>query len=131
MMKNKEIIVAINAMNRIIDKKDVKIAYEIRRAIRKNHPVFMEEYNIMDEERKRLASSISDVKVEELSVEEHNEFNIKKKAVEQEIMNLLEKEVDIEVVKVSECFLRESELSLAEEMALEFMLEPDEMGGEM
>lgn len=131
MMKNKDIIVAINAMNKIIGKEDVKIAYEIRRAIRKNHPVFMEEYEIMNEERKRLASSTSDVKVEELSVEEYNEFNIKKKAVEQEIMNLLEKEVDIEVVKVSESFLRESELSLAEEMALEFMLEPDEMGGEM
>lgn len=124
-MQIRNMVAAINTMNNLISNKDIKLAYEVRRAIRRNYPRFMEEYHIMDEERNRIRERIKDVNVEELSEKERQEYEAEKAAVEAEITALIDKEVDIEIVKVSERFLRESELSLADEMALEFMLIPE------
>ena len=129
-MKYKDLVSAINTMNSLIVDKEVKMAYELRRAIRRNHPRFMEEYQIMDEERNRLRERIEGVNVEELSATEHQEYEAEKAAVEAEIMELLDKEVDLKIEKVSESFLRDSNLSLAHEMALEFMLIPETEGGD-
>ena len=127
-MKYKNLVAAINTMNVLITRDGVKMAYELRRAIRRNHPRFMEEYQIMDEERNRIRARIDNVKVEELGEEELKKYEADKAAVEAEIIELLNKDVDIEIEKASETFLRDSELSLADEMALEFMLIPEEGG---
>ena len=127
-MKYKNLVAAINTMNILITRDGVKMAYELRRAIRRNHPRFMEEYQIMDEERNRIRARIDNVKVEELGEEELKKYETDKAAVEAEIIELLNKDVDIEIEKASETFLRDSELSLADEMALEFMLIPEEGG---
>ena len=124
-MKYRELIGAINTMNALIIDKDARIAYEIRRGIRRNHPRFMEEYQIMDDERNRIRARIDNVKVEELNEEELKKYEADKAEVEAEIIELLNKDVDIVIEKVSEAFLRDSELSLADEMALEFMLIPE------
>lgn len=129
-MKYRNMVAAINTMNNLISNKDIKLTYEVRRAIRRNHPRFMEEYNIMDEERNRIRERIENVAVENLSEKEREEYETEKAAVEAEIAALIDKDVDIEIEKVSEAFLRESELSLADEMALEFMLIPEEGGDE-
>ena len=129
-MKYKNLVAAINTMNVLIIRDGVKMAYELRRGIRRNHPRFMEEYQIMDDERNRIRGRIDNVKVEELGEEELKKYEADKAAVKAEITELLNKDVDIDIEKVSEIFLRDSELSLADEMALEFMLIPEEGGDE-
>lgn len=106
-MKIYEVINAINNLNEFIKKK-YEIPFALRRAIKKNYNVLLEEYKIYDEQRKEIVA-----KEDEQSATE-------------ELKALLSTDIDIEVVKVNVDVLADIKMPYTDELLIEFMLNEEE-----
>lgn len=108
-MKNFEIIERFNLVQEFINK-DIVLPYTLRRGIKKNINTLLEEYKIFDEERNKILK----------------DTNLSDKEKELKIKEILETDVDIEFVKVSENVLENIDMSLRDEAILDFMIIPEE-----
>ena len=106
-MKIYEVINAINNLNEFIKKK-YEIPFVLRRAIKKNYSVLLEEYKIYDEQRKEIVA-----KEDEQSATE-------------ELKTLLNTDIDVEVVKVNVDVLADIKMPYTDELLIEFMLNEEE-----
>lgn len=107
-MKTKEIIANLTNLAKVI-RKDIDMPYELRRAMRKNYNTLSEEYKIYEEERTKL--------IMQLKAGEND------KEIEEKLEAILETEVDIDIIKVSESLMETVVCSTSDEMAIQFMLE--------
>lgn len=108
-MKNFEIIERFNLVQEFINK-DIVLPYALRRGIKKNINTLLEEYKIFDEERNKILK----------------DTNLSDEEKELKIKEILETDVDIEFVKVSENVLENIDMSLRDEAILDFMIIPEE-----
>lgn len=106
-MKTKEIIANLTNLAKVI-RKDIDMPYELRRAMRKNYNTLSEEYKIYEAERSKLIKQLK---------EGENE-----KEIEEKLEAILETEVDINIIKVSETLMETVVCSASDEMAIQFML---------
>lgn len=107
-MKIREIITNLNNLAKVI-RKDMDMPYELRRAMRKNYKALSEEYGLYEEERVKLKKKM--------------EEGTEEKDVAAELETILDTEVNIDIVKVSESVLETVVCSASDEMLLQFMLE--------
>lgn len=106
-MKIYEIINAINNLNKFVEKK-YEIPFALRRAIKKNYNVLLEEYKIYDEQRKEIIAKEDETVVNE------------------ELKTLLNTDIDVEVVKVNVDVLADIKMPYTDELLIEFMLNEEE-----
>ena len=106
-MKIYEVINAINNLNEFIKKK-YEIPFVLRRAIKKNYNVLLEEYKIYDEQRKEIVAKEDETVVNE------------------ELKALLNTDIDVEVVKVNVDVLADIKMPYTDELLIEFMLNEEE-----
>lgn len=121
-MQVREVIANINSLAKVI-KKDVSMPYSLRRAIRKNYATLYEEYRLFDEERMKIITPIQGADEGNMSVEELSTFKKTKEEIGQKIDEMLNAEVDIQIIKVSETALENVDLTVSDEIAIEFMIE--------
>ena len=107
-MNMKEIISAINNTDKFC-RKEYKLPYSVRRAIRKNLVVLGAEYTIFDAERERMLAESGDDKEAT-------------QAVCEEIIKIMEQEVEVDIEKVPESDLSNLELPYLDELAIDYML---------
>ena len=106
-MKIYEVINAINNLNEFIKKK-YEIPFVLRRAIKKNYNVLLEEYKIYDEQRKEIVAKEDET------------------VVNDELKTLLNTDIDVEVVKVNVDVLADIKMPYTDELLIEFMLNEEE-----
>ena len=106
-MKTKEIIANLTNLAKVI-RKDIDMPYELRRAMRKNYNTLSEEYKIYEEERSKLIIQLK---------EGENE-----KEIEEKLEAILETEVNVDIIKVSESLMENVVCSTSDDMSLQFML---------
>lgn len=124
-MKNIEIINHINNLEEFI-KKEIQVPYKVRRAIVKNRQALISEYNIYNEERVKLLESLGKKNESEMTDEELEAYREKKEEVNTKIRDMLNEEVDVDILKISENDLEIDGLTVKDEIALEFMVEVEE-----
>lgn len=109
-MKIREVIANLNNLAKVI-RKEIQMPYELRRAIRKNYKVLVEEYSLYEEERNKLKKRLNE--------------GANEQEVEKELENILELEVNVDIIKVSESVMESVTCSPSDEMLLQFMLIED------
>ena len=124
-MKNIEIINHINNLEEFI-KKDTQVPYKVRRAIVKNRQALIGEYNIYNEERVKLLDSLDKKNEADMTDEELEVYREKKEEVNTKIRDMLNEEVDIDIIKISESNLNIDGLTVKDEITLEFMVAVEE-----
>ena len=107
-MKIREIMTNLTNLAKVI-RKDVDMPFELRRAMRRNYKVLSEEYGLYEEERIKLKKKL--------------EEGTEEKEVAAELEKILDTEIDIDLIKVSENILETVVCSTSDEMLLQFMLE--------
>ena len=107
-MKIREIMTNLTNLTKVI-RKDVDMPFELRRAMRRNYKVLSEEYGLYEEERIKLKKKL--------------EEGTEEKEVAAELEKILDTEIDIDLIKVSENILETVVCSTSDEMLLQFMLE--------
>ena len=123
-MQVREVIANINNLAKVI-KKEIPMPYPLRRAIRKNYATLSEEYRIFDEERMKIIAPIQGADEGNMSVEELSTFKKTKEEIGQKIDEMLNAEVDVQIIKVSETALENVDLTVSDEIAIEFMIEEE------
>lgn len=124
-MKNIEIINHINNLEEFI-KKEIQVPYKVRRAIVKNRQALIGEYNIYNEERVKLLDFHGKNKEADMTDEELEVYRTKKEEVNTKIREMLNEEVDIDIIKISERDLEIDGLTVKDEITLEFMVAVEE-----
>jgi hypothetical protein len=104
-MRNFEIINTFNLLQEFINK-DMVLPYALRRGIRKNADILVAEYKIFDEERNKI---FEDTKLSD----EEKEIKVKE---------MLETDVELEFVKVPANVLENIDMTLRDEVILDFMI---------
>ena len=107
-MKIREIMTNLTNLTKVI-RKDVDMPFELRRAMRRNYKVLLEEYGLYEEEKIKLKKKL--------------EEGTEEKEVAAELEKILDTEIDIDLIKVSENVLETVVCSTSDEMLLQFMLE--------
>lgn len=127
---NSQIIANINALNVFINK-DIPLPYLARRAIMKNHKMLMEEYKMYrsvyekleNELRLKVDTRFKGKSEDEMSKEEKQELAELREQTAKQIDELLAAEVEVEIYMIPDNLLENLDLSLKDEMAIEFMIE--------
>lgn len=112
-MKIVELISNLNNLSKFINK-DYELPFLLRRAIKKNYAVMLEEYKIFEETRKPLIDGYDNKSDEEKAI------------IDEKCRELLNTEIDIELVKVDVNVLADVKMPYKDELLIEFMLNEEE-----
>lgn len=112
-MKIVELISNLNNLSKFINK-EYELPFLLRRAIKKNYSVMLEEYKIFEESKKPLIDGYEYKSAEEKAI------------VDEKCRELLMTEVDIEIIKVNINEMADLKMSYKDELLIEFMLNEEE-----
>lgn len=112
-MKIVDLINNLNNLSKFIGK-DYELPFLLRRAIKKNYNVMLEEYKTFEETKKPLIDGYDEKSDEE------------KATIDEKCRELLNTEIDIEIMKVDVNVLADLKMPYKDELLIDFMLNEEE-----
>lgn len=112
-MKIVELISNLNNLGKFIGK-DYELPFLLRRGIKKNYSMMLEEYKIFEETKKPLVEGYDEKSDEE------------KATIDEKCRELLNTEIGIELIKVDVNVLTDVKMPYKDELLIEFMLNEED-----